>query len=250
MTKLKTHPGVVAVVLAALVGLPTASAGTISGTVEVHPKPPRRSAQRYQNLSGGEIPPVAVLPTLVFVRGPVAGVPTGRPGATAIVQRGRQFDPDHLVVPVGTVVEFPNQDEEFHNVFSYSKARRFDLGRYPKGEAKTVTFETPGAVKVYCEIHPWMRAAVLVVENPFYAVVDDDGRFAIDGVPPGRYTLVAWDMDVGDTETTVTVPEAGGAEVELKLAADRRGSVTEEVVSVGRIGGGDGSLGCHAGVEP
>ena len=86
---------------------------------------------------------------------------------------------------MGATVSFPNGDPLFHNVFSYSRAKRFDLGRYPKGESKTVVFDKPGYVKVLCEVHKWMRAGILVVENPYHAVVQESGRFQFDEVPAG-----------------------------------------------------------------
>jgi len=122
-----------------------------------------------------------------------------------------------LVIPVGTSVDFPNQDPFFHNVFSYSSAKRFDLGRYPRGESRRVVFDRPGVVKVYCEIHQWMRSAVVVVENPFHAEVGTDGSFSIAGVPPGRYRLAVWDFDRGQRTVEVAVPAQGSARVDVRL---------------------------------
>ncbi|MBI4520487.1 MAG: DUF2012 domain-containing protein, partial [Gemmatimonadetes bacterium] len=114
-------------------------------------------------------------------------------------------------------VEFPNQDPFLHNVFSYSSPRRFDLGRYPQGESKSVRFDLPGIVKVYCEVHRWMRAAIIVVENPYHAVVAEDGTFAIADVPAGRYELVIWHMDLGEKTVEVVVPAQGTVRIDTTL---------------------------------
>ncbi|HEV8538727.1 MAG TPA: hypothetical protein VGR15_07365, partial [Bacteroidota bacterium] len=102
------------------------------------------------------------------------------------------FRPLVLPVVVGTPVDFPNNDNLYHNVFSYSEPREFDLGRYPTGEKKTVVFDKPGVVKVYCDIHSYMYATILVLKNHYYAVPDDDGNFAIRDVPAGPHELVFW----------------------------------------------------------
>jgi hypothetical protein len=115
-------------------------------------------------------------------------------------------------------VAFPNRDPFFHNVFSYSGAARFDLGRYPEGESKSVTFREPGIVRVYCEVHDFMRAAVIVTENPYHARPDAEGRFRIPGVPPGTYTLVGWHADQGTVTEEVTVSEGGRVEVVLQMS--------------------------------
>jgi plastocyanin len=102
------------------------------------------------------------------------------------------FRPLVLPVTAGTTVDFPNNDNLFHNVFSYSQPREFDLGRYPRGELRSVRFEKPGIVNVFCDIHSYMYATILVFDHPYFAVPDDDGNFSIAGVPEGRYTLAYW----------------------------------------------------------
>lgn len=102
------------------------------------------------------------------------------------------FEPSVLAVPVGTTVEFPNLDPFFHNVFSYSKTKKFDLGRYPKGESQSVTFDKPGIVQIFCEIHYSMRAYVHVVTTPYAAVSNEQGEFYIPNVTRGEYTLHVW----------------------------------------------------------
>lgn len=110
----------------------------------------------------------------------------------AIEQRGETFKPHVLPVLRGSTVEFPNEDPVFHNVFSLSSSRSFDLGRYPRGSSKSVQFDRAGTVQVFCHIHSDMSAVVLVLDNPFFAIPAAPGRYAIDGVPAGEYRLVAW----------------------------------------------------------
>jgi hypothetical protein len=134
-----------------------------------------------------------------------------------IAQRDSAFLPAAVLVPVGGTVAFPNRDPFFHNVFSASNPKRFNLGRYPQGESKDVVFDQPGVVKIYCEVHKHMRSAVIVVQNPFYATVGPDGRFRIPNVPAGRHTLIIWHVDEDPHEIQVNVPENGVARVEVTL---------------------------------
>jgi hypothetical protein len=125
------------------------------------------------------------------------------------------------VIPVDTEVAFPNMDLEFHNVFSYSKTRRFDLGRYHKGESKSVHFTRPGIGKIYCEIHQWMRAVVVVVENPFYAIADENGSFEIKGIPQGTYQLLIWKIDYKQAIKEIKVPGKGVVELDVTLPEEK-----------------------------
>lgn len=192
--------------------------GTISGRVEMKPIPPRTVVSRYPSPGGPIQRTIDPLPTVVFIDGPVAGSPAWRKPFTAVIaQRDYRFSPPLLVIPRTTSVSFPNEDNEFHNVFSYSKAKRFDLGRYPKGESKRVVFDRPGIVKAYCEVHPWMRAAILVLESPCFAIVSGDGSFSIEGIPAGRYDLVAWNIDAGSKKVTVEVTAGKTLELQIRL---------------------------------
>jgi plastocyanin len=154
---------------------------------------------------------------VVYVKGPVGGGRAPAAGRAVMGQRDERFEPALLVVTAGSTVEFPNHDPFFHNVFSYSRPARFDLGRYPRGESKEVQFDAPGVVRVYCEVHESMRAAIIVVENPYWAEPDDDGRFRIDGVPPGTYTLVAWHPDRREREVRVVVTAGESTRAEIDL---------------------------------
>ncbi|MCA9750904.1 MAG: hypothetical protein KC591_01830 [Gemmatimonadetes bacterium] len=139
---------------------------------------------------------------------------TMRPPTMA--QKDRMFVPSVLAVPVGGSIEFPNQDPFFHNVFSYSKTKKFDLGRYPEGESASVTFLEPGIVPVFCEIHYSMRAYIHVVETPWYDVTAEDRRFEILGVRPGEYTIRVWQEGLPDLVRPLVV-EAGADSVWVEI---------------------------------
>lgn len=113
-------------------------------------------------------------------------------GHYQLLQQGRRFRPHVLVVPVGAVVEFPNHDPFFHNVFSLFDGKRFDLGLYEAGSTKTVTFNSPGVSYIFCNIHPEMSAVVIVTKTPYYALSNKQGDVVIKNVPPGLYELNVW----------------------------------------------------------
>jgi plastocyanin len=141
-----------------------------------------------------------------------------REGARAVMdQRDETFVPHVLAVVAGTVVDFKNNDATYHNVFSFTKGNRFDLGRYGRGRSKSVRFDRPGIVRVFCDIHSHMSAFILVFGHRFFAVTDAEGRYQIDGVPPGTYTLVAWNEGQPRESRTVTVPETSGVEADFVL---------------------------------
>ena len=120
-------------------------------------------------------------------------------------QEGLTFVPHVLAVPRGTMVDFPNGDAIFHNVFSLSKAAKFDLGRYPRGSSKSVRFDVPGIVKVFCHIHSDMSGVILVLDSPFFAVPDAQGHYSIAGVPPGEYSVVGWHERARPLRRTVRI---------------------------------------------
>ena len=128
--------------------------------------------------------------------------------AVAVDQRRETFVPHVVAVTAGTEVDFPNSDETYHNVFSLSPVRPFDLGRYAAGRSRSVRFDTPGIVRVFCDIHSHMSAFVLVFAHRFYAVTDEQGHYRIEGVPPGTYTVVVTVMMtariVVTTSSTIT----------------------------------------------
>lgn len=109
-----------------------------------------------------------------------------------LVQRNKNFGPHVLVVPVGSVVQFPNRDPFFHNVFSLFEGKRFDLGLYEAGSTRDVRFDKPGISYIFCNIHAQMSAVVIALETPYYGVSDRRGQVIIPNVPPGRYGLRTW----------------------------------------------------------
>jgi hypothetical protein len=137
-----------------------------------------------------------------------------------IEQRNRRFLPDMLVVPRGSTVSFPNLDPIFHNVFSLSRPLQFDLGNYPKGQTRKVTFEQPGLVFVGCHLHPNMGAVIVVTPNNWSVNADRGGRFALRGVPPGRRTIVAWHKAAGFFRKVIDVPENGAVQVRFEIPLD------------------------------
>jgi plastocyanin len=135
------------------------------------------------------------------------------PGVTraSLDQKDEAFLPYVLPIAVGTIVDFPNRDRTYHNVFSLSRVKSFDLGRYARGQSKSVLFDHPGVVRVFCDIHSHMSAYILVFAHRFFAATDPEGRYHIDGVSPGSYELSVWtDGRVRETRQ-VRVPEGGGA---------------------------------------
>jgi plastocyanin len=150
---------------------------------------------------------------VVWLVGGSAGAAVA-PKKIVLDQRQLQFRPHVLAVRTGTEVEMPNSDRVFHNVFSFHDGKRFDLGLYPVGTSRAVTFERPGLSRIFCNIHPTMAAYVLAVDSAYFAVSDSQGQFAIADVPTGSYTYHAW-RPGGDT-TTGTVEVEPGRRVEIR----------------------------------
>jgi plastocyanin len=177
--------------------------GTVDGRVRL---PGRRYApvvdQRYRIVTRAGIlsvdPPVAV----VYVDGPFPAPAT--PATAEMAQRDLAFVPSILPVQAGTQVFFPNFDPTYHNIFSYSPTKRFDLGRYRSDErpVPSVRFDEPGLVVLHCDIHEHMRAIILVLPTPYFVVTAPDGGFRLSGLPAGRHILKAW----LDSRTTLARP--------------------------------------------
>jgi hypothetical protein len=132
-------------------------------------------------------------------------------------QRNETFWPHVLAVTTGTIVDFPNSDRIYHNVFSLSKTASFDLGRYAAGRSKSVRFDRPGIVRVFCEIHSHMSAFILVFSHPFFTMTDNDGRYRLDNIPPGSYSVVAWHEGDSSDPAPVTVQSGSTAELDIPV---------------------------------
>jgi plastocyanin len=136
-------------------------------------------------------------------------------------QRDESFVPHVLAIVAGTTVDFPNNDRTYHNVFSLSKTRSFDLGRYAAGHSKAILFDRPGIVRVFCDIHSHMSAFILVFAHRYFAVTDEEGRYHIDNVPPGSYNVVAWNEAMALDSRRVAIPDGGG-DIELSFLFEKR----------------------------
>lgn len=144
------------------------------------------------------------------------------PMSATVRQRGMRFVPYLTVVTKGSTVAFPNEDKIFHNVFSVSRTARFDLGLYKSGTSENVVMRRAGEVDVYCNIHPEMMAKVKVVDTRYYAVTEPDGRFRIDGVPPGTYPIIAWQAQGDAYRGQVVVKPGAVAEVKVSLSKGQK----------------------------
>ena len=139
--------------------------------------------------------------------------PRPREGRFVVYQRNMEFVPRVLAAPVGATVELPNNDRVFHNVFSFTNGKPFDLGLYPTGASKRITLDRPAVNRLYCNIHPHMAAYIVAVDTPYYATTDRAGRFTIPEVPAGRYTYHAWRSGADALNATVVV--GGGQPLEV-----------------------------------
>jgi plastocyanin len=199
---------------------PSGSTGSIRGRVEFRTAaaPPLQRPNPINPAPGLRRPeieaPQAVLYLASAPRGAFEQSETGR---VRLDQRNETFVPHVLAITTGTTVDFPNGDRIYHNVFSLSKTRPFDLGRYAAGKSQSVRFDRPGIVRVFCEIHSHMSAFILVFNHPFFAVTDTDGRYRLENVPPGNYGVVAWNEGLASEPKSAVVPEGGTSELDFAL---------------------------------
>jgi plastocyanin len=190
-------------ILALLAGVAQAGGGRVVGKVTV--------TEADGKASSADV--------IVYIVGFPEAADTAKPAAT-IAQKGRKFVPDLVAVTVGQAVSFPNNDPFLHNVFSQSTARKFDLGSFKKGDSKEKSFPNTGVIDVYCNIHPEMAATILVLPNNRHTRAAADGSYAIDGVPPGNWTVFAYARRaVKPASSAVTV--VGGQETKVDLALVR-----------------------------
>jgi plastocyanin len=142
--------------------------------------------------SGAPVKDASKVVVWLTPRGVVRTAHVATPREYRMVQRNKMFEPSLLVVPVGSMVDFPNLDPWFHNVFSLYRGKRFDLGLYEAGAHKEIRFDRPGASYIFCNIHPEMAAVIMTVDSDLYGISDKAGRVSIPNVPAGKYLLHVW----------------------------------------------------------
>jgi plastocyanin len=212
--------GAIAVVVAATTAVhpSAAGAGALRGRVEIRraiaPTERRPGVSDLGTAAARDLPDRRR--AVVYLESAPGGAFEDRdPDRARMDQRNETFIPGVLAITVGTVVDFPNNDSTYHNVFSLSKAKRFDLGRYAQGRSKSVRFDRPGIVRVFCDIHSHMSAFIIVFSHRYFATTDAEGRYRINNIPSGTYAVVAW-HDGADRETrTVTIPDGGSVELDF-----------------------------------
>ena len=197
-----------------------AANGSIRGRVELRRSPPL--ADRRPNVSdlgaGVRRDLTDRLRSVVYLETAPRGAFEQADAPRAVMnQRNETFVPHVLPIMTGTTVEFPNSDRIYHNVFSLSKPGPFDLGRYAAGRSKSVRFDRPGIVRVFCEIHSHMSAFILVFGHPFFTMTDAEGAYRLTNIPPGTYNIVAWNEGAASDAAAGTVPNAGTAELDIVI---------------------------------
>ena len=192
--------------------------GSVRGRVSIGiPVTAKRATSTYSR----SVPNVALAPeselrhVVVYVKdAPRTPAPAMR---AEIRQRNENFVPRVVAITVGSIVDFPNDDPIYHNVFSLSRTKTFDLGRFPKGKSRGERFDKPGVVKVFCQIHSHMSATVLVFDHPWFAIPDEQGNFDLSGVPPGMRQITAWHERLGDTTLPLRVEPGRPAMIDFVL---------------------------------
>ena len=147
------------------------------------------------------------------------------PVTATMAQKDRHFEPDLLIVPAGSKVRFPNLDPIFHNIFSLSRTRNFDLGYYSEGKSRDVVFPKEGIVQVYCHVHPEMYGIVVVTSSRWTARPSPDGSFSWSDLPAGKYRLMIWQRSAGLLHRSVTIPPSRNVQVEIHLPEDEESVV-------------------------
>jgi plastocyanin len=210
----------VAAVLSAAPQAPARSGGTIRGRVAL-PNIPQALARPNVAEPSSASQPNRRRVVVYLESAPRQAFGELPPGKARMDQRAEQFSPRVLAITAGTAVDFPNNDRTFHNVFSLSRVRTFDLGRFAPGRTPPpVRFDRPGIVPVFCDIHSHMRANILVFSHPFFTVSDDDGQYAIEGIPAGTYSLVAWSELGSAPPRRVTVADGGSVEADFQIGRE------------------------------
>jgi plastocyanin len=214
-------------IIAFLIVAPPAAAGDISGQILITRKLSRKvvapatysirgeaiSSARADAFPGSEFDRMVIM-----LEGGAYAL--SAPEIVTIEQRSGRFEPDVVVISLGSTVQFPNSDPIFHNVFSLSHAHPFDLGYYAKSQSRSVRFDRPGVIQVYCHIHASMYAAIVVTASPWHGKPGPDGAFSWANVPAGRYQVVVWHKIAGTYTATVDVPQHGTAGVTIRVPVD------------------------------
>jgi plastocyanin len=206
-------------VLAAMATASAAYAGTIAGHVEVRRAPrPAEPRPATSEVGAPALPdPFDRRRSIVYLQtAPRGAFEAPDNGRARLDQRKQMFEPYVLAIGTGTTVDFPNNDSTYHNVFSLSKAARFDLGRYSRGKSKSVRFDRAGVVRVFCDIHSHMSAFILVFAHRYFTATDANGNYRLEGVPPGTYMVAVWnDGEERDTRPVTIPPEGGQVQLDL-----------------------------------
>jgi plastocyanin len=138
-----------------------------------------------------------------------AQMSAAKPQKAVLDQREMKLVPYVLPVLIHTTVDFPNNDKSWHNIYSKSDVKKFDLGLYSPGKTRSVTFDKPGLVRILCNVHPTMEAFVVVKEHPYFTAPDSRGNFRLDGVPLGKFRVQVWHPQLGTTDTGVAIVREG-----------------------------------------
>src|ERR1700728_1764651 len=182
--------------------------------------------------------PIAYERTRVVVYLEGVGPSAGNSAIPQVQQLDRRFMPDLVVVPVGSTVSFPNMDPIFHNIYSLSKPKSFDLGSYDKGETRKVVFPKPGIVQIYCHLHPNMAATVVVTPHRWYARPDANGQYRIPDVPPGKYTVVAWHKAAGFFRKSIVIESGQNGVADFFIPIDIDSKQDAQVKRAANYSGG------------
>lgn len=214
----------VSIIAASFLGGITLQAGTIIGTVTAEGKTPEAggagggpyASRKYKFVERVDYDELRDFVVYIDYKPTNAPAPPAEP-VQVITQKDAVFRPHVMPVMAGTTVEWPNRDEIFHNVFSMSEAKPFDLGLYKDPTLKEVTFDKAGRVDVFCSIHTRMSCVILVLENPWFAAADENGRYVIRDVPAGTYKLKAWHQRLPVQVKEITVPKEGTVEIDFVM---------------------------------
>lgn len=207
-------------------GVSPAGAYTVHGVVHVPPPPKDGPAfepypGQANSLPHHPLPPRgAIGDAIVYLESVPASVDSAlpMPPHAKLAQKDQSFVPRVVALPLGGSVDFPNLDPIYHNVFSVSPMRRFDLGKYPKGQSRTVRFAKAGLVNVYCDIHSDMAAFIFVLPNRVFARPRQDGSWELPDVPQGRYTLCWWHPDFAGGRQVIEIGPNGAAAADLSFS--------------------------------